>query len=461
MTDSCEKATVAERPGFGFPAVLLAIVSCGPVLAASPEYIANEQPVSASVVEEVSPTDYAFTEEAPPPGFVSDLKKRLEQAPPFWRDSRLYLRPRSYYFDRQRENTDDSVAAAYGGWLGFQSGAWHKRVRANATLFTTQKAYGPDDKDGTLLLGEGQEGFWVLGEANVSIELARDLSAKLYRQSFNLPYVNRNDGRMVPNTFEAYTVTKRPGDRWALLASHVVQMKQRQSDDFVSMSEAAGFEDTDEPLTMAEFRYDFSDDINVGATYQYSWEFLETFYGEANAVWSFGEDLALRLGAQYTEQESVGDEIGGDFDTFVYGGKIAASYRNAILTLAFSSTDDSRIRNPYGGYPGYLSLMLQSFNRAKEDGWLLGLSYDFSRVGLPGLSGFLNYADGDTPDGGPLASPDQSEFDITIDYRFQSRALYGLWLRARAATLDQDDEVFGANDIDDYRIIINYERSIL
>jgi hypothetical protein len=203
------------------------MVFCGHTLAAPPEYIAHQQPVSASVDEETSPMEYAFTEELPPPGFLPNLKRRLEQAPSFWRDSRLYLRPRSYYFDRQRENTDDSVAAAYGGWLGFQSGAWHKRVSANATLFTTQKAYGPDDKDGTLLLGEGQEGFWVLGEANLSIELTKDLSAKLYRQSFNLPYVNRNDGRMVPNTFEAYTLTKRPGDRWAFLASHVVQMKQR------------------------------------------------------------------------------------------------------------------------------------------------------------------------------------------------------------------------------------------
>jgi hypothetical protein len=437
------------------------MVFCGHTLAAPPEYIAHQQPVSASVDEETSPMEYAFTEELPPPGFLPNLKRRLEQAPSFWRDSRLYLRPRSYYFDRQRENTGDSVAAAYGGWLGFQSGAWHKRVSANATLFTTQKAYGPDDKDGTLLLGEGQEGFWVLGEANLSIELTKDLSAKLYRQSFNLPYVNRNDGRMVPNTFEAYTLTKRPGDRWAFLASHVVQMKQRQSDDFVSMSEAAGFEDTDEPLSMAEARFDFSDDINVGATYQYSWEFMQTFYGEANAVWKFGEDFALRLGAQYTGQDSIGDEIGGEFDTSVYGGKIAVSYRNAIVTAAFSATDDARILNPYGGYPGYLSLMLQSFNRAREDGWLLGLSYDFSRVGLPGLSGFLNYADGNTPDGGSLASPDQTEFNLTVDYRFQSRALKGLWLRARAATLDQDDDVPGANDVDDVRVILNYERSIL
>ena len=149
---------------------------------------------------------------------------------------------------------------------------------------------------------------------------------------------------------------------------------------------------------------------------------MQTFYGEANAVWKFGEDFALRLGTQYTGQDSIGDEIGGEFDTSVYGGKIAVSYRNAIVTAAFSSTDDSRILNPYGGYPGYLSLMLQSFNRAREDGWLLGLSYDFSRVGLPGLSGFLNYADGNTPDGGSLASPDQTEFNLTVDYRFQSRA---------------------------------------
>ncbi len=91
----------------------------------------------------------------------------------------------------------------------------------------------------------------------------------------------------------------------------------------------------------------------------------------------------------------------------------------------------------------------------------MGLSYDFSPLGLPGLSGFVNYAQGDTPDGGGLASPDQDELDITVDYRFQSRALSGLWLRARAATLDQDDDVPGAVDVDDFRLILNYEWPIL
>jgi hypothetical protein len=441
--------------------ILACAATCAPSWASAPEYLAAEETAAASVVDEGTPMSEAYAVEFLPPSDYPELKKKLEDEAPFWRDSRVYVRPRSYYFDRERENTADSVAAAYGGWLAFRSGAWRDRFQANGTLFTTQRAYGPNDKDGTLLLGEGQEGFWVLGEANAEVGIAEGLGARLYRQSLNLPYVNRSDSRMVPNTFEAYTLTHNPGGRWAYLVSHVRQMKLRNSDDFVSMSEAAGFADRDEPMTLGGARFELADNLDVGATYQYAWEFIETFYAEANGVWGIGEELDLRVGVQYTGQESVGDEIGGRFDTSVYGGKVAASYRSATLTLAFTSTDDTRIRNPFGGYPGYLSLMIQSFNRAEEDGWLAGFSYDFSRIGVPGLSGFVNYADGDTPDSGPLASPDQWELDVTVDYRFQSRPLKGLWVRARAATLDQDDDAPGANDVDDLRLIVNYEVPIM
>jgi len=440
---------------------MILLVRTGAVSASAPEYVVSEQSVPASVQDEKPPMAEAYAEVVLPPSDFPGLKGRLADAGPFWRDSRLYMRPRSYYFDRQRETANDSVAAAYGGWLSFRSGAWRDRLSINSTVFTTQRAYGPDDKDGTGLLGPGQEGFSVLGEANAEIRITDGLSAKLYRQGFNLPYLNRNDSRMVPNTFEAYTLAKRPNDRWAFIASHVRQMKTRTSDDFVSMAEAAGFAGEDEPLSVGAVSFDLSDGVNVGGTCQYAWEFMRTCYGEANALWYASDEIAFRFGAQYTGQDSVGNEIGGDFDTYVYGGKVAASYRGVIATLAFTSTDDYRIRNPYGGYPGYLSLMVQSFNRAQEDGWLVGLSYDFSELGVPGLSGFMNYADGDTPDSGPRSSPDQAEFNVTLDYRVQYRPLKGLWIRARAGFLDQDDDVAGASDVDDYRVIVNYELAFL
>ena len=443
--------------------MLLVVTVLAPYTWASPPgYIADEYPAPASVKDEHTPMEEAYLIDDPVPSLFPRLKKHLETTAPFWRDTQLLLHPRVYYLDRDRENANDSVALAYGGWLDYKSGWWRDRLKLNATLYTTQKAYGPDDKDGTLLLKEGQKGFTVLGESNVELKFTDDISAKLYRQSFNLPYLNRNDGRMVPNVFEAYSLIQKPVNNWSLLLSHVREMKPRNRDNFVSMTDAAGFKDRDEPLTVGAVRYDFTDDINIGATNQYSWEFMNTFYTEANAVWSFPNDWALRLGGQFTDQRSVGDEIGSDFDTFVFGGKVAASYQSAILTLAFSSTDDgARIRNPYGGYPGYLSLMVKSFNRADEDAWLIGASYDFASIGIPGLSGFINYAQGYTPDSGRNASPDQQEFDVTVDYRFQSGTLNRLWLRARAAIVDQDDDVARASDVREFRVILNYDLPIL
>jgi hypothetical protein len=447
---------------YGLALWFVVIVFAPGVRAAAPGYITDEQSAPASVEDEHGPMEEVYPIEAPaPPGF-SRLKERLETAAPFWRDTELRLHPRVYYFNRHREDAPDSVALAYGGRLAYHSGWWRDRLKLNASLYTTQRAYGPDDKDGTLLLEEGQQGFTVLGEANIELQFREDISAKLFRQSFNLPYLNRDDSRMVPNTFEAYTLIKRPVQHWAFLLSQVRKMKRRGSDEFVSMSEAAGFSGTDEELTMGGVRYDFSKGINIGAITQYAWEFMNTFYAGANGVWRFSDDWALRLGAQYTDQRSVGDEIGGDFDTYVYGGKVAASYRNATLTLAFSATDDGAgIRNPFGGYPGYLALMVENFDRADEDAWLVGASYDFARFGAPGLSSFINYARGNTPDSGLNASPDQRELDITVDYRFQSGALKRLWVRARAAFVDQDDDVAGAGDVNDIRVILNYDLPVL
>ncbi|MGB5726807.1 MAG: OprD family outer membrane porin, partial [Thiogranum sp.] len=371
MTDATDCRCCAQSRLYALIMSLVVVALAPATRAAAPEYLADEQPAPASVEDELSPMGEVVPLEVPMPSVFPRLKKRLETAAPLWRDTQLRLHPRVYYFDRDRENANDSVALAYGGWLAYNSGWWRDRLRFNASMYTTQRAYGPGDKGGTLLLKERQQGFTVLGKANVELKLSEAISAKAYRQSFNLPYLNRNDSRMVPNTFEAYSLIGKPENNWAYVLSHVRQMKLRNRDDFVSMSEAAGFNDRDEPLTVGAARYDFTDDINIGATSQYAWEFMNTFYTEANAVWSFRDDRALRLGGQYTDQRSVGDEIGGDFDTFVFGGKVAASYRSATLTLAFSSTDDGAgIRNPYGGYPGYLSLMIKSFNRADEDAWL-------------------------------------------------------------------------------------------
>ena len=53
------------------------------------------------------------------------------------------------------------------------------------------------------------------------------------------------------------------------------------------------------------------------------------------------------------------------------------------------------------------------------------------------------------------------KLDITVDYHFQSLALKGLWLRSRAAFVDEEDGVAGTGYVEDIRVILNYDLPIL
>ena len=104
--------------------------------------------------------------------------------------------------------------------------------------------------------------------------------------------------------------------------------------------------------------------------------------------------------------------------------------------------------------------MLRDFDRANERAWRAGLSYRFDRLGLPGVSAFVNYGKGrhavDPTTQQRL--PDQSEYDYTVDFRPERGLLEGLWLRLRYARVDEDGNGEVADQI---RLILNYELPVL
>ena len=101
--------------------------------------------------------------------------------------------------------------------------------------------------------------------------------------------------------------------------------------------------------------------------------------------------------------------------------------------------------------------MISNFDRARERGTRIGLSQNFAAYGLPGVSVTLNYTRGDeavSSLGVPLA--DESEIDITADYRPEKGLLKGLWIRIRYGELDLAAPVANRRDL---RIIVNYRLS--
>ena len=429
--------------------------------ASQPEYILDDSTAEGNIKDQNTPLGAEFEEKAEALPLFPRLKNKLIFMSPFFRDTALNLRIRSYYYYRDFLNTDTiNEAWTLGGWLEYRSGWWKDRIQIGATGYTSQPLYAPDDRGGTQLLAPGQESLGAIGQAYIHARVMEDMNLKLFRQTFHLPYINMQDSRMVPSTHEAYTFVGRSVHQFDFIASHVTRMKTRNSNDFQYMSEVAGVPGSSDGVTMAGARYSFTEHHSLGAISQYGWNLWNTLYAEFDGVWTLKDNCELRIASQFTDQRSVGDELRGDFSTWSLGGTATIGYRGLGVSFSFSTTDEGgATRNPWGGNPSYLSLMLKDFNRAGENAWLVALKYDFSDIGLDGLSAFAKYAHGDTPDSGGRASPDQRELDLTVDYRFKKTVLKGIWLRFRWAYLDQDGP--SAQDINHLRLVLNYDIPVL
>lgn len=334
-----------------FLACLSHFVFSDACLASWPEYVLDDSTTEGDIKDQDTPLGAEFEEEAKEPSIFPRIKNKLISLPPFFRDTSLALRIRSYYYDRDFIDSDTiNEAWALGGWLDYTSGWWKDRIQVGATGYTSQPLYAPDDRDGTSLLAPGQESLGVIGQAYMNARVIEDVNLKLFRQTFDLPYINMNDSRMVPNTHEAYTLVGRSVHQFDFIASHVTKMKTRDSNDFEYMSEVAGVPDSSDGVTMAGARYAFTEHHSLGAISQYGWNLWNTLYAEFDGVWTLKDNFELRIGSQFTDQRSVGDELGGDFSTWSFGATAGVGYRGLGVSFAFTTTDEgSPTRNPWGG----------------------------------------------------------------------------------------------------------------
>ena len=397
---------------------------------------------------------------------LGDWKIKL---PEFWSESSLTPHFRAYSFSRKFSDDEDPEAIAMGGEIRFRSAQFLERFNIGASYYISHGVHD-DGGDGTLLLGSDASDLNVLGQIYLEAVI-KDFNLSIYRQAFDLPYINKQDSRMIPNTHEAYAL-RRDGDQFDFIVGQVTDIKRRDSESFISMAEAAGVgdpdrggrvgdldssdNDSDRGTSMAGARYNFSDNTSIGAINYYTWDTFNIFYSEFNILKEWNDVFASRVFMQFTHQDSIGEELIGKFSTNHYGVRVRTSYKNTILTLAGTNTGTGRaILSPFGGRPSYLSLMRQDFDRANEVGVLVGLSHDFSSIGLHGLSAFTNIAWGNNAENSDTREnlSDITEYDFTVDYRPNIGVLNGIWLRARYAYVDFE----GGEDTQDTRIILNYE----
>ena len=434
------------------------------------EGISQEEPTPTSVDESVSPIERSFLERIPRPGLFPKLKEELKDADPFFRDTKLDVNLRTYYFYQDNyPNTNPEVneAWAIGGALSYKSGWFLNHLGLGAVFYASEPLYGPEGRDGTELLKPGQKGYAVLGQVYGRVKLIEDHFLNLYRYEYNTPFINKYDGRMTPKTFEGYTFQGASGGRdgapgFRYGGGYITKIKERDSEDFVWMSRDAGapvntgVEFGGVLLSLGRF--------SIGAIDYYCEDVINIGYAEAKYTWPVNQKLGLLFAAQFTDQRSMGDDLlkGYSFSVNQVGLKTEMSYGGALFSLAFTTASSGAdLQNPWSSYPGYTSVQVQDFNRAKEKAFLVKAAYDFRPLGLEGVTAYALFVHGwdrINPSTGRDVS-NENELDLDLQWKPKSGFFKDFWPRFRYAVVHEHEGQ--ERYIHDFRIILNYDFSLL
>ncbi|MGE0659462.1 MAG: OprD family outer membrane porin [Reyranellaceae bacterium] len=386
----------------------------------------------------------------------------------FWRglytDAALTVHFRSYVLSRDVPEAPDLGAWANGGWIGYQSGWFFDLVRFGLVGYGSAPFWAPEDKDGTLLLRQGQRGYAVLGQAYLSLKLWEQIITG-YRQLVDQPEVNPQDNRMTPNTFEGVSIAGKVS-AFDYYGAFLWAMKKRNETKFRDMAEIAGAPDYQRSMWLAGIGVTPIDDLKLRASTYVVPDILWSSYADLTWLTPLIGTSKLKLAGQFMYQQSIGDDLltGASFDTWAAGIRADVTIGPLTVTGGYTKIgDNANYRSPYGTWAGYTSLIVTDFNRANEGAIMVGGTLDFGFIGLPGLSTTVLGAIGDNARD-PVTRADlsdKSEFDFTVDYRFKAECwpevLRPLWLRARAAYVDEDLVGGPTRKTKDYRFIVNYE----
>src|SRR5215470_15123842 len=177
----------------------------------------DELPIPASPKADLTAIQRAFKPPPPPPlTLFPKARDQLQDLPPFLRDSKVGLDPRSYYRDVVTSSLGDKVtvkeAWAAGGSVSFETGRLFDVISGGAVFYTSLPLYAPLQYDGTQLLLPGQLGYDVVGQLYGKLHLTDNLRFTAGRYLYDTPFLGPDDTRMSPNTFYGYSLIGNGGD---------------------------------------------------------------------------------------------------------------------------------------------------------------------------------------------------------------------------------------------------------
>ncbi|MDR9863993.1 OprD family porin [Pseudomonas baetica] len=334
--------------------------------------------------------------------------------------------------------------------------------------------------------GEAVDNFSSLGltaKAKIS-----QTELKLGTLQPKLPVIVTNDGRLLPQTWQGGQITSGEIKDLTLVGGQIEAVKGRNSsnNENLSINGAAPRTVNSNKFIYAGGDYKITKDL----TAQYYYGNLEDFYKQhfLGLVhnWAIGPGV-LKSDFRYFNSSddgangntpayfSTGSYAGfangrGKVDNNLYSGLFLYTVAGHTFGGGYqvsNGSSDFPWLNQGDGSSNYTitDMQIQKFGRAGERTWQARYSYDFAKVGVPGLTAGMVYLRGDNIDtynaGRAQTSNGASEWerDLTVAYVVPEGPLKNVGFMWKNATWRND--IAGQRDQDENRLIVSYSIPLL
>lgn len=353
-----------------------------------------------------------------------------------------------------------------------------------------------------------------IGEAYLRYKKEQN-SLTLGRMKLDTPFVNPQDGRMIPTFEQGIWGVASLSDIFSVQAGYINGFWNRNTPKWKSVGESLGYgyemgnsaiegtavagsyyaNTSTNGLFIANLRYEQNGGIRLDF-----WDYyLENIFnlGYAEALYSHPLGAAeLSYGLQYIHQRQSGDGGNGEDNiasptnaqkaksymqegekSTTYGAKTALKYKKSKFTLAYNNTtDEGRFLFPreWGKEPFYT---FQKRERSDGSGnchaWLATIEHDFAQQGINGLEMHVGYGEYQKTDPkewiyNKYGLPSYAQWNIDLFYRFSGllKGLRAEYLMARKVSRGETYQIAGAseynfifrkNGLTQQNFILNYD----
>lgn len=364
---------------------------------------------------------------------------------------------RAGYIDFKEDGTIHASATALAGHFHLYSKRWHG-LMVGAEAYAVLSS-GIDQNSHTLngdFFDDEGKSFILLSQAYIDGKWGKT-DIRLGRQSLDTPHADSDDIRMMPNYFEAYTITNKDIDNFTLTAGIIDKMAGWEngvnSADFVDVGETLGTGKNIAGIYYASISYEGFENLSLGLWYYHYSDIANVLYAEFGYTQQLSADTSLILGLQYDSSHVSGSALLGQQDAQTYGISLEANFEEFGVTILTAYNKDSgdtgAMGLSLGGGAFFTSMEDQTLDALGTSGsaWVIGAGYSFEKAGLAGLSSGIAYGHFKAEN---ASLYHVSETDAILEYQWNDK------VSATAAFTSIESKVAHIKDYTQLRIIANY-----